>query len=80
MYKQGMAYVDTGVCKEDGCPQAWEDAPTCGHGTVYDSARGDAPSPSPSVALPHSCDSWVIGGREQVQQLIADLQALLPSL
>ena len=27
--------------------------------------------------LPHSCDEWVIGTREQAEQLIADLQALL---
>ena len=27
--------------------------------------------------LPHSCDEWVIGGREEVEALIKDLQALL---
>lgn len=27
--------------------------------------------------LPHSCDAWVIGGKEEVKHLIEDLQALL---
>jgi hypothetical protein len=29
----------------------------------------------PAVALPHSCDAWVIGGLEEVLALIKDLQA-----
>lgn len=28
------------------------------------------------VYLPHSCDKWVIGGIEQLNQLIADLQEM----
>lgn len=27
--------------------------------------------------LPHSCEEWVIGGREQAEQLIHDLQEKL---
>lgn len=30
--------------------------------------------------LPHSCQEWVIGGKEQIQDLIEDLQALLKEL
>ena len=33
-----------------------------------------------SVVLPHSCDEWAIGGREEVRQLIADLEQLLEEL
>lgn len=29
------------------------------------------------VYLPHSCDEWVIGGKEEVEALIRDLQAVL---
>lgn len=29
--------------------------------------------------LPHSCNEWVIGGREQVEQLIQDIQEKLNS-
>lgn len=31
------------------------------------------------VHLPHQCDDWIIGDAEDVQALIADLQALLDS-
>ena len=31
----------------------------------------------PMIVLPHSCDEWVIGGSEQAQQLIEDLQELI---
>ena len=38
-------------------------------------------SPSAEVErcafLPHSCDEWVIGGPNEVKQLIADLQYIL---
>ena len=32
------------------------------------------------VTLPHSCDSWEIGGRTEVLTLIEDLEAMLPEL
>lgn len=30
--------------------------------------------------LPHSCDEWIIGSKEEVEMMIADLQELLPTL
>jgi hypothetical protein len=30
--------------------------------------------------LPHSCDEWVIGGAQQVRQMIADLQQALMAM
>ena len=27
--------------------------------------------------LPHSCESWIIGGKEEAEALIADLQELI---
>lgn len=32
------------------------------------------------VYLPHSCDSWVIGGKQQVLDMIEDLQEALKKL
>ena len=32
------------------------------------------------VYLPHSCNEWVIGGKESVAAMIADLQSLLLKL
>lgn len=32
------------------------------------------------ATLPHSCDGWVIGGPEQVREMIADLQTALAEM
>lgn len=29
------------------------------------------------AVLPHSCDSWVIGGKDRIRMLIEDLQEFL---
>lgn len=42
-------------------------------------SRGDYLDP-PVVRLPHSCDAWVIGGPDEVAQMIADLTALLAQM
>ena len=34
----------------------------------------------PYATLGHQCDGWMIGGKRQVEQPIADLQKLLPLL
>lgn len=31
----------------------------------------------PCVYLPHSCEEWVIGGPDQIEQLISDLKEAL---
>lgn len=41
-------------------------------------ARGKkGKQPEGTVYLPHSCQEWVIGGVEQVKQMIEDLQEIL---
>lgn len=30
-----------------------------------------------AVYLPHSCDYWVIGGRKEIEDLIADLKEIM---
>ena len=32
------------------------------------------------IELPHHCDEWIIGGREETLQFIEDLQELLKEL
>ena len=34
----------------------------------------------PCVSLPHSCDEWIIGGPDQIRDLITDLQAVLAKM
>lgn len=48
--------------------------------TVMDSRGDDMKTLTGGVYLPHSCDSWVIGGPEEIKTLIADLQTVLESL
>lgn len=43
---------------------------------VYDS-NGLKSNPVGTVFLPHSCDSWVIGGKKEIQDLVDDLLAAL---
>lgn len=40
----------------------------------------DAPRDVNIAYLPHSCDEWVIGNKEAVEVLIADLQEILEKL
>jgi hypothetical protein len=32
------------------------------------------------IRLPHSCDSWVIGGEKEARQMIADLEEAIKKL
>lgn len=32
------------------------------------------------VYLPHSCNEWIIGGKEEVEALIRDLQAVIDNV
>ena len=43
-----------------------------------DDWQENAKSPSvPYIQLPHMCDAWVIGGKEEVRALIRDLESAL---
>ena len=46
---------------------------------IYGDSAEDDYSGKERIAaiLPHSCDSWVIGGPNEVRQMIDDLQAIL---
>ncbi len=34
----------------------------------------------PEIILPHSCDEWVIGGKEEAEQMIIDLREAIKKL
>lgn len=75
MYRKGelrMCVVDEVYSDE---PDPWE-------GKVYDARRGDDDDylSAPAVELPHSCNAWVIGGPQQVRELIEDLQTMLATM
>jgi hypothetical protein len=75
MYRKGKLRIVTPPCEtadEDG---------HCDHTgvhfhSVHDSASGTEGTAG-TVFLPHSCDEWVIGGRAEIEALIADLQEAL---
>ena len=57
-----------------------EDGDDCDCYPVFD-AKSDSEKAVRDVAyLPHSCDHWVIGGKDEVRQLIADLQDIMDDL
>lgn len=43
---------------------------------IYDSTESKR-TDLPVAFLPHSCDSWVIGGKKEIQDLIDDLLKIL---
>ena len=47
---------------------------------VYDSREDYRQIKAGEVFLVHSCGEWVIGRREQIEMLIADLQKVLARL
>jgi hypothetical protein len=66
MYEKGLL----GVKNKDDFRAAWD--------SRLDGFVDDVPAGV--VYLPHSCDEWIIGGKEQVKALIADLQAIVDDL
>lgn len=78
MYKHGDLRLVTPPCEstdEDGLCD-WEGVH---FHSVYDSRLRDndplRDRRAPAVFLPHSCSEWVIGGIEEIDLLIADLNA-----
>lgn len=81
MYRKGMVKLCTPECEQHikigdkifdpEYDEDWESCGVKGHRHPgYGVEVGD-------VSLPHSCDRWVIGGKEQVRIMIEDLQKVL---
>ncbi|MEE9354187.1 MAG: hypothetical protein V3U75_01220 [Methylococcaceae bacterium] len=81
MYKHGDLKKLDAPCEtldEDGdCLRSYLD----GHDHAITDNRGENQRyhgvRHPAVYLPHSCDYWIIGGPEEIKQLISDLQEAL---
>lgn len=89
MYKKGDILITSPQCKwakEDDSHEFWCD---CGEQHSVSDARHvqkegksgfDSDVNHPCVYLDHSCDNWVIGGIEEVQQMMIDLGEMLKVL
>lgn len=68
---------------EDGIGVVRVSTPRCQNGPLRCGVKGhdhDLGTDVPTAYLPHSCDEWVIGGRAEVEAMIADLQSALVRL
>jgi hypothetical protein len=77
MYKKGDLRVEIqeGECKwEDGYCENYN------HSHPMDARSNEGDKLLNYVSLPHSCDEWLIGGPEQIRDLIDDLWAALDKL
>lgn len=87
-YKKGDLKITIGGCSHSECDGEPECLFTQERFWVHDSReeffRFDDPKKPPEekhgAYLPHSCDEWFIGGREEVEALVADLQKALEVL
>lgn len=78
-YKPGQVTIyDPSICPNKD-EYGWCDCKTDFHEVgPYDILR-DYPDQK-AVFLPHSCDQWIIGGKDEIKAMIADLQAALEAL
>ncbi len=76
-YKKGDLKVTTPPCAEAIKEHKEYDFPVqyCVHCDSTHSFYGGVEDPA--VALPHSCDEWVIGGPDEIKTLIKDLELAL---
>lgn len=77
MYEKGLLKIIDPPCSTMGdeydCFE-WE------HVHSLRDSRSKESNVTVAVYLPHSCDNWVIGGPDQIQALINDLQEALTKL
>ncbi len=82
LYEEGMVKITDAPCET--FDYEFGDCEDYGKGHQhlvpgYD-VRRDKGYNVPVVYLPHSCDSWVIGGVDQIRAMIKDLQKMLTVL
>lgn len=83
MYKTGMLKFLDPPCNsmdKDGFCDEWGE----GHKHLIEDYHGCPAkfytAPDFCVFLPHSCDEWIIGGKNEIKTLITDLQKIYDSL
>ena len=74
MYRKGDIEADKwwGYDSRWGCEDDEQDAEGNELPHPYDGQK--------VISLPHSCDSWIIGGEKEARQLIADLEEAIKKL
>lgn len=76
MYRKGELKITVPPCAEmlaDPDKECFSDK----HEHQIRDARGRDENPIGTAFLPHSCDAWVIGGKDQVKDLVDDLLEIL---
>jgi hypothetical protein len=79
MYSKGDLVIYQGPCGcagigENGfCDEHWESGPKS-------DARSGGLVKGPVAYLDHSCDEWIIGGVEQIREMIRDLEQALKEI
>lgn len=74
MYRQGEVRTTTASCLDaDESGYCFEDD----HKHRLRDSRSKNVYGALTAYLPHSCDEWVIGGVDEIKQMIADLKATL---
>lgn len=79
MYSKGLVEVTVPPCAEmlaDPGGECYNDD----HEHQIRDANGRDENPVGTAFLPHSCDAWVIGGKEEIQQLVDDLLQVLATM
>lgn len=86
-YTTGDLRLTIQQCGHPGCdgdPECWE---TGGRFWVRDAREAyrreddlTCPHEKHGAYLPHSCDEWYIGGRAEIEALIADLKKALEDM
>ena len=81
-YQKGDLKVTAPPCGHEDCNGDRECWHTGNVMRVPDArlSKGIRPHHGRAAYLPHSCDEWFIGGRAEVEQMIADLTAALEVL
>lgn len=81
MYKKGLLKITTPPCKTYDnevhiCDNEFEE----GHTHYIKDSRTKQDYNEGCAYLPHSCNEWVIGGANQISEMIEDLQEILKLL
>jgi hypothetical protein len=79
MYRKGELQITVPPCAEMLADPNGECFSDKHEHHIYD-ARGSKENPVGTAFLPHSCDAWVIGGKEQIKALIGELQEILTKM
>lgn len=82
-YKKGDLRLTVAQCGHEGCagdPECWVSGGRFWVRDAREDLRSAVDSQKRGAYLPHSCDEWYIGGKNEVAALIEDLKAALEAM